>query len=179
VAHVYVAVADIQKEFKSVTFAATTTPTDSTVDDMIDEEEAEVDSVIGMKYDIPLDASSRAFKLCKKLVKKLVCGRIKNIIAVKSGSSDANQGKVSDGDAMIKESKDTLKLIRDGEIDLKILGATLLGSDDGVKSFNVDNEGSLDEDDVDDVEDRVVGSAASPLNSGSSIPSFQRGKRSW
>ncbi len=175
-AHAYAQLSDIQGEFKSVTFDTTSTPTATQVDDFIDEEESTVESSVGMKYTIPVSstASPKAFKLVRKLVKRLVAGRIKNIIAVKSGSQDANQGKISDGDALIADAQKTLLAIRNG--DIKLVDGVLASTNDGVRSFNVDNEDSSDADDIDDVNDPLGQTSGSPSNS---IPAFQRGKKMW
>ena len=174
-AHSYAQETDIQGEFKSLTFSTTSTPTLAQVGRWIDEEEAKAEASVGMKYAVPI-TGTKALLMMRTIVIGLVAGRVKNTIAVKSGADAANQGKVSDGDAMIKRSLDMLKSIRDGDIILA--DATIRSSADGVSSFNVDNEDAND-DDADEVEDRVSGSTTTPLNIGNSVPSFQRGRRSW
>lgn len=174
-AGIYATQADIEAEFKALTFSASTNPTATQVVQFIEEEEEVVAASVGMKYALPITSASnpKAFKLIRKTVVELVAGRVKNIIAVKSGSQDANQGKVSDGDAMIKRAMDRLKLIRDGEI--KLVDATLASSSDGVSSFNVANEEQYTES-LDDTYDPMSSGYGNPA---ASVPAFRRGKKLW
>lgn len=133
----YATTEDIQNGFKSITFSSDTTPTEDQVDGFITTEEANVHAFVGLKYETPIDSSVEAYEVVKGIVIDLVTGKVKNLLAVKTGSDEANQGKISDGDTLIKSAKEMLEKIKTGE--LRLIGATLLSSDDGVKSGNVAN----------------------------------------
>lgn len=133
----YSALSDIQGEFKSLTFSASTTPNQTQVTAFITEADAEIDAVLGTKYAVPI-TDVDDLKLIRNISIGLVAGRVKNIIAVKTGQAEANQGKVSDGDSLIKAARDKLKALRLGE--MVLAGSSLLTSHDGVRSGNVNND---------------------------------------
>ncbi len=128
----YFTVADVQSEFRSITFSTTTTPTLATVTAFVAQACVEIETKVGMKYAVPVTAAD-AVTLLQQIGISLVAGRVKNILPVKTGSEEVNTGgRGRPGDAMIKWARDTLEQIRLGNLALQ--GATLAGSADGVVS---------------------------------------------
>ena len=124
----YASYTDIQSEFKSLTFSATTAVTSTEVTEFTTQESALIDCIVGSRYETPVTGTS-SLSLLKSICIELVTNRIKKIMAVKTGTDATTQ------DSAQKEftAMDKLKMIRDGKILLK--DATLLSSDAGITSY--------------------------------------------
>lgn len=129
----YSTTADVQAEFKSVTFGAGTTPTSTQVDGFISEADAEINARVGLKYTTPV-TGAESLKILKTISVGLVAGRIQRILETKQATPElANQDtQVKD---LAKEARSKLKEIVAGTLPLP--DATLVSTDgDGVKSSN-------------------------------------------
>lgn len=137
----YATKAEIESEFKNITFAAGKNITDTDVDAFIVEADALINTLVGARYTVPVDSSTspNAFSLLKLCSRTLVAGRVRAITAVKQASNqDANfEGRGSVGFS----SSDAMRLlnsVRDGKTTLP--DATLLQAAGGFSSYNVDND---------------------------------------
>jgi phage gp36-like protein len=119
----YCVFADVQTEFKNITFTPTSNVTDSTVTSFIAQASALIDSVISSRYQTPITQDATALALLQYLCITLVSDRIRNIIETKQqtntdGNANARGDKFDSSDVMV-----TLNEIKDGEVLLS--GATL------------------------------------------------------
>jgi hypothetical protein len=131
----YCVVADVQTEFKAVTFSNSTAITTAQVGAFITQADAFINSRIGLIYQTPI-VSGDGLEVLKEISIKLVSHRIKKILEVKTGGTQADQGEVANDR---KEALEMLKQIVDKEIVLD--GAQQLGSDLGIQSYaNENNE---------------------------------------
>jgi hypothetical protein len=131
----YSTVSNIQDEFKSVTFSASSTPTDTAVGRFITEADAEIDARIGLRYDTPVTGANSIIIL-RQISIGLVAQRVKDILRITTGSASAEQLH-RDRD-LAKEARKKLDDIVDGK--LLLSDATAASSGQGVYSFNVANE---------------------------------------
>jgi hypothetical protein len=125
----YSALTDIQNEFKSVVFSASSTPTSTAVQGFIAEADQYIDSRIGLRYQVPV-TGSKSLIILKSISIGLVAGRVKEIQRVKTASPQLNQDS-RDGDPA-KEAKERLGLIVEGL--LLLPDATLVSAANGVSS---------------------------------------------
>lgn len=126
----YCVLADVQSEFKALVFSASTTPTDTQVNGFITQACVEIETKVGMKYQVPVTGTD-SLAFLQQIAISLVAGRVKNILPVKTGSQDVDSGgKGRPGDLMIKWGRDTLGAIAKGDLTLR--DASLLSSTDGV-----------------------------------------------
>lgn len=86
----YAEVADIQAEFKNVTYSTSTTPTQNQVDEFITQAEAVLDGGVSTVYTVPVTGTI-AKSIMKTMTILLVKARILERTLVKSGS-EADQG---------------------------------------------------------------------------------------
>lgn len=137
----YATEADIESEFKSITFSSTTSVTLAEITGFLSQADQEIDATIATKYLLPIDgANTKALELLKSIEISIVSDRVASIIKVKSSSQKVNQdpksGRFSNwGRDMLKKiSKGTVLLLNPTgtEIDL-------VTTHDGIESFNVDN----------------------------------------
>lgn len=134
----YAAVADVQGEFKSITFTSSTTVTDTQVTRFITEAEAEINGCVGLVYQVPVDSvvSPIAFALLRSLSISIVSTRIKNIVEVKTNDQGTSQGGGPKSDA------DNARKILDKIVaqTLKLIDAVKVNATrDGVESFASNN----------------------------------------
>ena len=131
----YTSLQAVQAEFKSVQFTALTTITSTDVEGFIAEEEAHLDGEISAVYSVPV-TGSQAVSIMKKLATMRVKARILDILPVKTGKGDADQG--APGDGLREQVEKTLTKIIEKKMILP--GATLRESSAGVKSYAVDED---------------------------------------
>jgi len=122
----------VTKEFKNITFSATSSVTSDDVTEFISQADAFINSQLANKFTVPV-TGTEALKIVKRLSIWLVTGRIKAILKVKTGQDIGDQGAETD---LIKMAKDELKELSKGKSSL--IDAPLISSADGVKSFAVD-----------------------------------------
>lgn len=128
----YCSVADVQGEFRSLVFSASTTPTTGQVTAWIAQAGVEIESKVGMKYQVPIPNPSDGYTLLQQISISLVAGRVRNVLPVKAGGADGETGgKGRPGDASIAWARGELKKIATG--DTALVGASLVSSDDGVQ----------------------------------------------
>ena len=139
----YSSVANVQSEFRKIEFGTDTTVTETEVEDFISEADALIDSIIGLRYIVPVSSSvsPNGFKILKMISRKLVAMRVKAILEVKDASADAvNQDVRADF-----SKSDLLKMLKDiasGKILLD--DAVLISSGQGLSSFNVETNQEAD-----------------------------------
>ncbi len=132
----YCTIADIEADFKGITFAASgTTISIDEAQAIIDQTSAYIDGRVGLKYVTPVTGTGALLIL--KAICVYICGeRVKNILEVKTGAIQVESDKKQMNN-IARTPKDDLELIVKGLLLLD--GATLRGSDQGVSSFNSDN----------------------------------------
>lgn len=130
----YCTSAQVQAEFKGIVFDASSNPTDSDVSRLIDESDSMIDAVIGVRYVTPVTAGA-GLTLLQNLAIRLTAERIRNILAVKTGNKEIDQGNKSASDT--KAVMDCLAKIAKREIVLQ--GAIDADPTEGVSSMNVSN----------------------------------------
>lgn len=133
----YCTVTEVASEFKGMTFTAATPVTDAEVTAFIAREDAMIDARAGLKYATPITGTS-ALLVVKKISLNLVVGKIKNMMAVKTGDPKADQG--GPGDGLIVAAMGLLKMIVDEDIILKDAPAAAVVSP--VKSYLSNGGGS-------------------------------------
>lgn len=126
---------DVASEFKNITFSASTAVTSTEVDGFIAQADAEIDGVVGLRYEVPVTGAS-SLLIVKQISIKLVAGRIKKILEVKTSTEEVNQEAQSPN--LIAEARDMLDKIVKGT--LLLSDATVLSSTGGFKSFAVDED---------------------------------------
>jgi hypothetical protein len=131
----YTSSSAVQSEFKSVTFGVGTAVTSSDVDEFITQEETALEAEVSQIYEIPI-TGSRSISLMKMMSTLMVKARILDILPVKTGKPDADQG--SGGEALRERVTAMLEKIQKKEIILT--DATLRQSSGGVKSYTSDND---------------------------------------
>lgn len=132
----YSVVADVQAEFKNLTFSSSTYPTDTSVTAFIAQADAFIDSKLGMKYVVPITAA-QALLIVKTISVWLVAARVKEIIRVKLGATAVEQ-ETREGD-LRQMALDMLKEYIGPEFTSILPGADLASASDGVRSYVVDN----------------------------------------
>lgn len=133
----YAAVADIQAEFKSIDFSATGAAI-STADatEFITQEEAGLESEVSSVYSVPI-TGTKAIAVMKLMTTLMVKARILDILPVKTGSRPPEQGE-SESEKLRTRVTDMVEKIRKKE--MMLIGAVLLESSGGIKSYAVDND---------------------------------------
>lgn len=129
----YTTIANVQADFKDMTFSSTTNVTDADVTQFIVEADALINSYVGQVYQVPVTASASSLALLSLFSRTLVADRIKKIIEVKQLTNNKfnleGRGAYSTKDVMAQ-----LSAIRDQDLNLD--GATLLDAHDGFFSSN-------------------------------------------
>lgn len=120
----------VEGEFKSVAFSSTTEPTDTEINRFIEEADAEIDSIIGVKYSTPV-TDATGIILLRRISIAIVAERVKEILAVKLGKKELEQQSV--GELSATRARSMLDKIAQGK--MKLGGAALASSHDGVKSY--------------------------------------------
>ena len=129
----YTTVSKVQAEFKSVTFATTTVPTLANVGDYLSDADAEIDCTLSVKYQTPI-TGTQALILIAMIEVWLVKDRILNVIKVKTGKNSEDQdGATNYRDKAMK----VLNSLAAGT--MKLTDATLVNSNDGVRSYTNEN----------------------------------------
>ena len=134
---VYVDIEDIESEFKQIDFGATNAAvSDAEVTEFITQVEKYVESRISCKYAVPITASA-ATPIVKTICTYIVKDRVQKII-MKKTSSAADQEKVFD---YLQTAEDMLTAVCEG--DIKLIGATLQESGNGVGSWSSTNSSTF------------------------------------
>jgi hypothetical protein len=131
----YCTSAQVAAEFKDITFSANTPVTDTDVDRFIAEADAEINSVLAVRYATPI-TGTEALIIVRQLSIDLVAERVKNIIKVRTGEEVKNQSGRS-GD-LAAEARKRLEALAKGTA--KLTDAARSSSHYGIKSYNVAND---------------------------------------
>lgn len=105
----YCSSAEIEADFKDITFTTTTLVKAADVTQFIVEADALINSYIGMKYVVPVSGGMEALALLKLYSRTIVSERIKGLMEVK-------QAKNTDGNQNVRTGlsvRDVLKLLAD------------------------------------------------------------------
>jgi len=130
----YCVVADVQAEFKGITFSNGTAVTTARVEAFITQADAFINSRIGLVYQTPV-SSGDGLEVLKEISIKLVSHRIKKILEVKTGGTQADQGEVAN------DRKEAIEMLNQIVVkELALAGATLLDSKLGITSYADDND---------------------------------------
>jgi phage gp36-like protein len=132
----YAAHADVSAEFKNTTFGSDTTPTATVVTEWIVQEENLIDAWVGKRYETPVSGATAALSILKRLSVQMVAHRIREYLGLKNQDEKLTQFQNPSNKyaAALKQ----LEQIAKG--DMPLPGATLLSTNAGVESFNVDEE---------------------------------------
>lgn len=133
----YCTVADVQAEFKNVSFGTGTNVTSAAVTKFITEADALINSYVGARWVTPITGDADALALMSLYSRTLVSTRVRGILAnLQQTNTDANQQVKSDGFSA-KDVMLGLEAIKQGQIQLS--GATLLLDNAGFTSNNYQN----------------------------------------
>lgn len=125
---------EVKTEFKNLdTTSSGATITNAKIDGFRDQAYAYINARIGNKYEVPVTGGTDAATILKQVEIWLVKHRIQQIIPVRTGADGAKQGDTKPD--LEKKAEAVLEQIVDGK--MKLGGATLASSSDGVSSFNV------------------------------------------
>jgi len=125
----YCTTANVQSEFKDITFSASTSITSTEISDFIDQADAEINGRVGLVYVTPITGSI-ALLIIKSISIGIVTQRVKDILAVKTGNPDVEQeGRTNSAIAARK----MLDEIVSGK--MLLTDAVKRSSGDGVKSY--------------------------------------------
>lgn len=131
----YCTTAEVKSEFKSLDTASSGAAiTDLKIDGFRDQAYAYINARIGNKYVVPVSATAGCFAILTQIETWLVKDRVQKIIPVRTGTEGVKQNTPASPDLQ-KKAEELLDQIAAGK--LKMDGATLASSADGVSSFNV------------------------------------------
>lgn len=131
----YTTVSAIQDEFKNITFSASTYPTSTAVSEFITQEEYLLDAEVGTVYTTPI-TGTMALSVMKLMSTLMVKARVMEILTVKTGSSDEDQGNPADD--LRQRVRDMLDKIKSKLLILS--DETLLETSGGVRDYNSNND---------------------------------------
>jgi phage gp36-like protein len=118
----------VEEEFKALTLSASTSVTITQAQRFITEADAEIDSIIGVRYDTPV-TDATGLIILRKISIELVASRIQKILATKTSVESAKQsGREEDLEAKAMKK---LEKIADGS--MKLGSATLVTSHQGIR----------------------------------------------
>lgn len=86
----YCTAAQVQLEFKELTFSATSAVKSAQVDEFIAEADAEIDSIIGVTYQLPI-VGTQPLLLLRRISRALVADRVAGILEVRTGDPKTSQ----------------------------------------------------------------------------------------
>ncbi len=130
----YCTVADIQNDFKTITFASSGFITSAAVTQFIVEAQALIDSYVGSRWVTPITADVSSLALMSLYCRTLVSARVRGILANKqTTNADGNQNAGYEG-LSVKDIMNGLVAIQQGNMQLS--GATLLLQGGGFFSNN-------------------------------------------
>lgn len=129
----YCTVDNVKKEFKQLDVTSTTALKTASIEEFIEEADAEINAIIGTRYHVPV-AAGEALTLCRMMSRALAANRVAAVLKIKSGNEKTDQ------DAQRMSREDVLKLagrIAKGEVEFS--GATIISGDGGIKSYVASN----------------------------------------
>lgn len=125
--------AQIQGEFKDVTFTASTAVTDTEVAELISQTDAEIDARLSVRYVVPVTGPT-SLLLLRTISIYITAARVSKIIEVKTGESDRDQPR------RVEERNTALRMLQE-IIDGKIILTDAEEADPhrGVRSYTYEN----------------------------------------
>ena len=126
--------AAVEFEFKDISFDTNTAVTSSNVNEFIAQEEALLDAELSAVYIVPITASA-SLPIIKNLATLRVKARLLDILYVKTGNPDVDQGSGAEG--IRTHVKEILDRINSQALPLP--GAVLVEATGGVKSYTSTN----------------------------------------
>jgi len=123
---------DIASEFKNITFNASTSVTDTEVDELIAQSDEIIDGYLTNKYTVPI-TGVKALKVVKRISIGLTVQRLIPILRVKTGVDKLDQ----DTQSISTNAERLLKDIISGSLDLS--DAEKASTGQGFKSYANDN----------------------------------------
>ncbi len=132
----YTTAAEIEADFKDMTFTSTSNVKTDDVTQFIVEADALINAYVGARYTVPV-TSGDGLNLLKLLSRSLVAQRVKALLEVKQDTSkDANQSVKG----VLLSAKEVMAILSDIKNDiLQLSGAASLVSSSGFYSNNVAN----------------------------------------
>lgn len=130
----YAVASDVQNEFKGIDFVNGQVTTTAKVDEFILEVEAQLDGLIAGKYLVPVTGSVSVL-LLKMMTIFLVKARILDIISVKTGKKEVDQGGSGAQDLREQVLGDDGMIAKIKSNDLKLIDAVVSVSGGGVSSY--------------------------------------------
>jgi len=131
----YCTVDDIKADFRNIVFSATSALTITEVEALIDEESAYIDARISGRFITPVVGTASLLVL-KKICIFLVSCRVRSVLEIKTNITNKNQSRESN----CTEKRNPEKMLNDiAKGNLILPDAELISSEDGICSFNVDN----------------------------------------
>ena len=126
----YCVLADVQSEFKDITFTSTTFVKDSDVNAFIAEADQLINSIIGKRYETPV-VGVEALVLLRMYSRLLVAERVRKILEVKQTTNAQTNSQVR-GMLTSKDILEALYKIQKGDADLP--GVDPISSEQGFTS---------------------------------------------
>jgi Holliday junction resolvasome RuvABC endonuclease subunit len=134
----YASNAEIEADFKDITFTASTNVKTADVTQFIVEADGLINSYVGTVYVVPVVVAGEGLNLLKLLCRSLVTARIKKLMEVKQETSgDANQNVLS---VLLSVSQVMAILKEIQKKDIALAGAVALTSGGGFYSNNAAND---------------------------------------
>lgn len=122
---------EVASDFKNITFSATSTVTDTEVDEFIAQESAFIDSMICSVYQVPVTGTN-ALLLLKKICLHLVADRVRHVLYTKTGQDNKDQD-TKGLKSLSRDPRGDLKKIQEGTLKLgdAVALTTNIGFDTG------------------------------------------------
>lgn len=130
----YATVDEVAGEFKGITFSATSAVSSDRVEAFIAEADAEIDSMLSAKYEVPITGAS-ALLLVRRISLAIVSDRIREIIAAKGGDAKTQQKSGESASALARKH---LEEFAQGK--RRLVDATLISSNDGIESYSSNDD---------------------------------------
>jgi len=133
----YAAVADIQNEFRKITFDGSSDFTDVRIQGFLDEADAQINLCLSNKYVIPI-TGVQSLLVLKRIEIAIVSARVAAIIDLKQYQ---NQDKVIKQEFNKRDyATESMKLLKDlQEEKITLIDADLINSDYGMSSTLIDD----------------------------------------
>lgn len=130
----YCEVADVQAEFKSITFESDDAVKEESIETFIDQATAEIDATLSVTYVVPVTAGPSALLLLKQICTWLAAQRVKDIIEVKNARTEVEQDVRKDMAALAR--KMLMQIVKG---DIQLMGADLAATTQMVHTFTSSN----------------------------------------
>jgi hypothetical protein len=112
----YCLVTDVASDFKNITFDATSTVTDTEVQNFIDQESAFIDSMICSVYAVPVTGVN-SLLILKRIAIFLAADRVRHVLYTKTGQDNKDQD-TKGLRSLSRDPRGDLKKIQDGTLKL-------------------------------------------------------------